>query len=1098
MKNAHAPFESLGIKDLVPPIAAHPEAPLSSLLPQARSALTYALASAEQDAPLRVFFSICDGKTRARVVHVDGPDSETIWCRFDEWRSAWPEPDPQVRWLRIDWVTRTWNLTWEQCQLAIRSSKRNYFRYGIALDPDFRQAFLEQELNANAMLYLGKDRHEGGLNAKNTQIYGQRRFGRGFHLPEAPTDPVRLFATDAFLLQPDRPPVPLHGFSGGTEGRDTGRRQVDPLDAATVENMVDQSSRFLAAQVDPEGQFVYGVHPCFDREIKSYNTLRHASTVYAMLEAWQVTRDAGLKAAIDRALRLLTEGLIRQYTVPGGERVAYLLDVNNEVKLGGSAVCLLALVTYTELTGDERHLPLLEQLAQGIALMQDPDSGQLSHVLHAEDLSVKERFRIIYYDGEAAFGLMRLYGLTKDPRWLALVEKAFDYFIAQEHWRTNDHWLGYCVNELTLYRPEERYFRFGLQNVATHLDFVIDRITTFPTLLELMMAAHKMILRLEQSEAHRHLLKHLDRDKFYRALETRARYMLNGFFWPETAMYFRNPQRILGSFFIRHHAFRVRIDDVEHYLSGFVAYLRHYLHREVAPTLPSPAPAPARDLPRPADAVLACGGAVNLSRRQHMRTAQLGAQNVLDIPELRAADLAVVNLDCVVSTLGKQGTDKGEDGPFYCRARPELLRVLTAAGVDAVTVANAHSGDYGPTALQQQHEILDALGIASTGSGADRQDAFNPVVCRAGDMRVALLSVDTTQHRFAAGDDGFGTAYLSPTDPRAWRRVMAERIAAARNEADIVLVAVHWAARSTPTRDSDIRTLSHALVDVGADGVLGTTGPHLHGIELYHGKPIIHGTGSLLSDTPRAWFRPGGLFRLGLCKTGITWVEYVPVGIGDGFSQRLDGEAATRAIDSFDGACQALGTTLTRTAEQAFVQLAPSAPRSVSTAAPAIRPSDRYRHDLLARYTPDSALGQAGFVPGDARIAPVTLNGLQLLGMRVKPPVITGRQMLWIETWWSSPKPVPEDLRLGVLAIPLGSRHAAEWGKGTDHDPCDWMQPTTRWQPGAIYYDHCGLRPPALEHIAPGALQLELRVLGRRPNTECYLFPRPIPVQLPA
>lgn len=562
-------------------ISTHMAKPLSALIAQARPALEIELDKRrlllESPPALTIFFSFTDGLQRATVVHFSGKNLNEVWKKLADWQHRSFKVSPNVRWLRIDWVTDKRAMSWADCLKEIQSVKRNYFRYGVSLDINFRYAFLEQELNANAMLYLGARYPKAAFNKKNFLRYGTLRYGKHFSLPTTSHQQVLLFTTQAILIEPDKLPVPLHGYSGGKEGRDTGRRMITKLTPLHVTALIQQSSEFLAEQVDAQGRFIYGIHPCFDREIKAYNTLRHASTTYAMLEAWEVTKSSELKSAIDRSIDYLTNDLIQRYPLPTGETLAYLQDSNNEIKLGGNAVCLLALSKYTDLTKAQQHLPLMEQLALGIQRMQDQTSGQFCHVLNADDLSVKEQFRIIYYDGEAAFGLMRLYGLTKDERWLATVEKAFGYFIEQAHWKIHDHWLSYCVNELTLYRPEARYYQFGIKNVAGHLDFVIGRITTFPTLLELMMAAHKMITRLKANDQHRHLLDQLDLKKFYRALEARAHYLLNGFFWPEFAIYFQHPRRIMGSFFIRHHSFRVRIDDVEHYLSGYVAFLTEYL-----------------------------------------------------------------------------------------------------------------------------------------------------------------------------------------------------------------------------------------------------------------------------------------------------------------------------------------------------------------------------------------------------------------------------------------------------------------------------------------------------------------------------------------
>lgn len=519
-----------------------------------------------------LFFSFTDGSRRARTLTVTAPTAQEAW---DIGSRQAIDSGADARWVRIDWVDAVERRTWAELKAALRTIKRNYFRLGVSLDPQFEHAFLETELNANAMLYGGNKTPAAVLNEKNFAIYAARRHGLT-DLTFADEDPIWLFTTKGAFVGDD---LALHPISDA--GLDTGRRAIEPLDPPQVAHLIEAGSTYLASQVGEDGRFDYGWHPCFDRPIRAYNALRHASTVYAMLEAWEVTGESDLEQAIERALAFLTGELIETVAIPDmAEEAAFLVDVGDEIKLGGNAVAILALLKHHALTGCGRSLALAERLGSGILHMQDSRTGAFRHVLTHPSLEVKERFRIIYYDGEAAFGLMRLYEATGDERWLNAVEKAFNHFIAQQHWKAHDHWLSYAVNELTRYRPDDRYFRFGLDNFRTYIDFVLERITTFPTLLELMTAAEAMVSRLRSDPGRRHLLDGIDLPRFFRALDHRAQYLLNGHFWPELAMFFANPAKIAGSFFIRHHAFRIRIDDVEHYLSGLVAYRKYLLGRE--------------------------------------------------------------------------------------------------------------------------------------------------------------------------------------------------------------------------------------------------------------------------------------------------------------------------------------------------------------------------------------------------------------------------------------------------------------------------------------------------------------------------------------
>ena len=518
-----------------------------------------------------LFFAISNGIDRAHIEIATGKDFDDSWKKGIEALKKWQIKNwYKPTWLRVEVINQIEALSWGDLKLRLSKAKRNYFRFGLSFTPDFKTSMLEHELYANAVLYK-TDSSVATPNEVNLKNFSKRRFRKELQWPKNDDALIYRFQTLAVFTDGKET------YEIESEGKNSGYRKIEQWDVDVVTDLIETSSNYLARQVKSNGFYHYGWFPCFDRPIPTYNALRHASSTYALLEGWEVTQKESQKKAIDQALKYLTQELIKIVELPDGSSAAFLVDIGDEIKLGGNAVSILAYAKYTEITGDQKYLEIMEQLALGILFMQKSDTGEYVHILNYPDLSVKEDSRTIYYDGEAAFGLMRLYGITKDPRWIQSVEKAFDYFIENKHWQAHDHWQSYCVNELTLYNPDPKYYQFGLDNIRDHLDFVLTRITTFPTLLELMMAAQRMIERMQNDPKVAYLLEGFDVDKFYRALEYRARYLLNGFFYPEVAMFFKNPQRILGGFFIRHHAFRVRIDDVEHYLSGYVAYRKYLL-----------------------------------------------------------------------------------------------------------------------------------------------------------------------------------------------------------------------------------------------------------------------------------------------------------------------------------------------------------------------------------------------------------------------------------------------------------------------------------------------------------------------------------------
>ena len=225
---------------------------------------------------------------------------------------------------------------------------------------------------------------------------------------------------------------------------------------------------------------------------------------------------------------------------------------------------------------------------------------------------------------------------------------------------------------------------------------------------------------------------------------------------------------------------------------------------------------------------------------QTQRTGGKGAMRNL----IRRADIAVANFE-----------NPAPDRPRYhtsgtrFTADPKLIDGLVKAGIDYVSIANNHIGDAGDAGVLQTIANLRKRGLMYSGAGKDLAAARKPALLKTHGVTVAILGYNTiAPTSYFAGTNDTGSSQLS------LKRAKADIKAARKAGAGIVIVFPHWGTEYKAKPFAAQQQLARAIIDAGADMIIGNHAHWAAAMEVYHGKPIWYALGNFVFD--QTWSEP--------------------------------------------------------------------------------------------------------------------------------------------------------------------------------------------------------------------------------------------------
>ena len=221
---------------------------------------------------------------------------------------------------------------------------------------------------------------------------------------------------------------------------------------------------------------------------------------------------------------------------------------------------------------------------------------------------------------------------------------------------------------------------------------------------------------------------------------------------------------------------------------------------------------------------------------------------------LKKADKVIVNLETPVTAASVTPFSGNQKYKIHKADINKTPLAMKKFNISNVSLANNHAMDYGEQGLRQTLKILDENSIDHFGADTDKKKAAIP-------LRIDFKTGEKSFHFVIAGGLDFNKKYDSAyhfyadsstpgvnewTNKKAATQIKKIRSA---DTSSFIIAYPHWLTNYKWKTNGE-QELAYALIDAGADMVIGHGSHMFQEIEKYKGKWIIYSLGNLVFNAP--------------------------------------------------------------------------------------------------------------------------------------------------------------------------------------------------------------------------------------------------------